>query len=173
MTLLHGTVLPSSIEFVSIDLTPTGGQIHRFVNSVDPVTGSEIMPAGKPFNYLGQQWIPIPFDAGGFVSGSEKVDVKPEIVFPDFEYYFGLLLEANDDGVGARIVHHLAFLDQVRGNLPPQKTNKFLLYAWTAVSGVKLVLELATFIDYNTEGTFPGIAMTRQDYPGLNSGLLR
>lgn len=173
MTNLHGTTLPSSLEFVSIDLTPTGGQIHRFVNSVDPLTGSEIMPASKPFNYLNQLWIPIPFDAGGFVAGGEKVDIRPEIVFPDFEFFFGLLLEANEDGVGAQIIHHLAFLDQVRGNLPPQKTNKFILYAWTAVGGVKLVLELATMFDYNQEGTFPGIAMVRQDFPGLNSGLQR
>ncbi|MNS63725.1 hypothetical protein D3C72_968280 [compost metagenome] len=122
---------------------------------------------------MGEEWTRWPFSAGGFMRGSDNSDIKPQIEFPDIDFFFGAILEANQDGVGAPVTRHVITGEQLDNDYPPLTTDRYVLFSWGGIAGVKLVIELATIIDYNPDGQFPGIAMTRRAYPGLGSGLQR
>ena len=173
MSNLFGTTIRGVCELITIDLTSTGGDEYNFINTMNPLNGSELIPGSSTFEYRGKTYTSYPFQTGGMTRGSEKADVKPQLEFPDTDFYFGAILEANDDGIGAPITRHLVLLEHLEDQLPPVSTDKYVLYSWGGQAGVRLVIELATMVDYNPEGQFPGITMTRQGYPGLGSGLLR
>lgn len=157
------------IEFVSIDLTPFGDQMRRFVNST---TYEGALPQNGHVTWQDEQWLAIPFESGGYQRGGDNL-VKPAIQIADYSGALFNTFRELDYANGAEVIKYRAFADDVESDddFASFLTERYVLNRPRKSQGV-LELELATQIDFATI-KFPSHTMQREEYPGLSSALLR
>lgn len=154
------------VEWLLIDLTAFGGQVHRFVNSSTDRTRSEPTPDFfGAVDWQGETWMALPFETASWRRGEKNE--KPKIVLPDYESQFSTELRARDNAPGAPIERY-----QTIGLGMPIGTDRYRLAKVQTVAGFKVTLELANITSVFSSRV-PAFVMMRDDYPGLGSALQR
>lgn len=167
MTNLHGLNVENMFEMVVMDFTAFGGSVHRYCNTT---TYQGASPEFSPVTFQGAEYQPMPFQSGGFARGGENT-VRPSFQIGDRTGALYELLRDYRFAPGAPITRMIVFKADVLANNPyaPKQTERYLLNR-VSKQGVVLDIELATHIDF-AQRKFPGVVMTTEDYPALNSTL--
>ncbi|OJY60925.1 MAG: hypothetical protein BGP16_00870 [Sphingobium sp. 66-54] len=157
------------IQFLSIDMTAFGGQMLRFV---DTSTYATDLPETGHVTFRGFTWLVFAFQTGGLARGGENL-VRPAVQVMDATGELYAQLRVMRFGAGAPVTLYRAFAEDVIANEPssPFFPERYVL-AVPKKQGPRLELELATHLDF-AQRKFPGYMMTRDDFPGLGSALLR
>lgn len=159
------------VELVSIDFTPWGSTVFRAINS-SPFNAASGLPEDATVTWLGNTWQCLPFQTGGFQAGGEN-QVRPQMQVADFTGVLYSTLRSLNFPTGAKVQHYVALAADVLSNNPfgifQQQT-----YVINSIrrQDMALDLELATIFDW-ARSQVPGYMMTREDFPGLGSALLR
>lgn len=164
---LHALDVESLIQLVTIDFSAFGGSIARYS---DTTTYLGATPETSPVVYRGNEYQPLPFQAGGFASGGENM-VRPSFQIGDYSGGIYEMLRDMNFAPGAPVTRMLILKADILSNNPNGiiKTYKYVLNR-VSKKGYVLDLELATHIDFAMR-KFPGVVMTTDDYPALNSTL--
>lgn len=168
---LNKTSFERQIQFLSIDLTPWGGSMERFVDTTTYAATSGL-PEDGSITWNGQTWQALPFQTGGFQAGGEN-QVRPGVQVFDLSGVLYTTLRGYDFAPGAPVMRYLAFGDDVVSNNPYAvfQQEEYVVNSVQRESGV-LNIELATHFDW-AKIQVPGYTMTREDFPGLGSALFR
>lgn len=169
MPQLNGLSFDGLIDFISVDLTPFGDEVRRFVNSSTYLAGS---PELSGVTWQNVYWQPAAFQTGGYQRGGENL-VRPAVSVPDFTGELYVILRSMNLGSGASVLRYRALWEDVRTNVAGAafSQEQYLLYNVARAQNT-LQLELATPVDA-FQNKIPGFKMMREDYPGLNSAILR
>lgn len=168
---LNGTSFDRQIQFLSIDLTEWGGTIQRFVDT-STYASIDGLPENGSVTWNSQSWQALPFQTGGFQSGGEN-QVRPSVQVADFNGTLYVALRGYDFAPGAPVNRYLAFAADVESGNPYAifQQEEYVLNSVQRERGC-LNIELATHFDW-AQMKVPGYTMTREDFPGLGSALLR
>lgn len=164
---LNALNVENLIQLITFDFRPFGGSMQRFT---DTSTYQGSSAALSPITFQGNDYLPLPFQAGGFQSGGENM-VRPSFQVGD---YSGVLYEQLRDmgfAPGAPVTRMMVLKADILANNPYAvfQTHRYVLNR-VSKQGFVLDLELATHIDFAMR-KFPGVVMTTDDYPALNSAL--
>lgn len=168
MTELNTLSYERYIQFLQVDLTAFSLPVYRFVDTTD-FSGS--LPETSTITHQGFSWTCYPFQVGGFQRGGENL-VRPSVQLFDYTGELYATLRTARFGAGAPVTLFRAFADDViAGVNGPFMPERYVMVK-PSKTGATLDLELATHLDFATR-KFPGFIMTREDYPGLGSAILR
>lgn len=164
---LHALDVENLIQLVTIDFSTFGGDIGRYCDTSTYEGGT---PPTSPVIYRGLEYTPLPFQAGGFASGGENM-VRPSFQIGDFSGALYEMLRDMNFAPGAAVTRMLILKADVLADNPNGiiKTYRYVLNR-VSKKGYVVDLELATHIDFAMR-KFPGVVMTTEDYPALNSTL--
>lgn len=164
---LHALNVEGLIQLVTIDFSAFGGSIERYC---DTSTYEGATPETSPITYRGLDYAPLPFQAGGFASGGENM-VRPSFQIGDYSGALYEMLRDMNFAPGAPVTRMLILKEDILTNNVNGiiKTYKYVLNR-VSKKGYVVDLELATHIDFALR-KFPGVVMTTEDYPALNSTL--
>ena len=164
---LHALDVENLIQLVTFDFSAFDGGIGRYCDTSTFEGGS---PETSPVTYRGLEYQPLPFQAGGFASGGENM-VRPSFQIGDYSGALYEMLRDMNFAPGAPVTRMLILKADVLADNPNGiiKTYRYVLNR-VSKKGYVVDLELATHIDFAMR-KFPGVVMTTEDYPALNSTL--
>lgn len=164
---LNALNVENLIQLIVIDFTAFGGSVQRYC---DTSTYQGSSAALSPITFQGNDYLPLPLQTGGFTKGGENM-VRPSMQIGD---YSGVLYEQLRDygfAPGAPMTRMMVLKADIQANNPYAvfSTERYVLNR-VSKQGYVVDLELATQIDFAMR-KFPGVVMTTEDYPALNSAL--
>jgi phage-related protein len=164
---LHAPNIEGLIQLATFDFSAFGGSISRYCDTTTYAGGT---PETSPITYRGLEYTPLPFQTGGFASGGENM-VRPSFQLGDYSGALYEMLREMNFAPGAPVTLMLILKADILANNVNGiiQTYKFVLNR-VSKKGYVLDLELATHLDF-AQRKFPGIVMTTEDYPALNSTL--
>lgn len=156
---LNGLSFERLVTFMSIDLAPFGDEMRRFV---DTSTYAADSPEFGSVTWQGYEWLPVPFQSGGFQRGGENM-VRPSIQIGDFSGGLYALMRQLNFAPGASVMRYKAFAADVESDNPYAafQTEQYVL-ANVAQQALVLQLELATHLDFASR-KIPGFKMLNAD----------
>ena len=165
---LNRLSLERYIQFLAIDMSVLGGDVYRFVDS-----STFTNPTGvETVSFDGFSWTCFPFQIGGYQRGGENL-VRPAIQVFDYTGEMYATMRTKKYGKGSPVTLYRAFADDIAAGIAgsPFPPEQYILYN-VSKQGPTLEIQLATQIDFAAL-KFPGFNMTRFDFPGLGSQLLK
>lgn len=153
-------------EFIKIDMTAVTGDVYRFVNAT---TFSQDDPDLETMDWGGYSWKCLPYETSSWAVGGTEA-ARPRIVLPDVNGLIFVILRQNGGCVGCSVERYKVLGPKPTG-VQPMTFDRYLINTWTG-TGKSVNLDLATHFDL-AKSKLPGFKMTRKDFPGLGSALLR
>lgn len=154
------------VEFIELDLSTVTGDIYRFVNTTNMSLDD---PYLETIDWGGHSWKCLPYETSSWKVGGTEAP-RPRIVLPDVNGLIFVIMRQNGGCLGCPVIRYKVLGPKSTGT-QPYTWDRYLINTWTG-TGKSVNLDLATHFDL-AKSKLPGFKMTRKDFPGLGSALVR
>lgn len=164
---LNALNVENLIQLVTFDFTAFGDSIRRYT---DTSTYEGAAEQFSPVRFQNNDYLPLPFQSGGFQRGGENM-VRPSFQIGDYSGALYEILRDMSFAPGAPVTRMMILKEDILSGNPNAvfQTERYVLNR-VSKNGFILDMELATHIDFAMR-KFPGVVMTTDDFPALNSSL--
>ena len=160
--------IPVLIELFKVDLSKTNEPgLAGSILYLTPMTNAADISAPQPVSFGGNSYSPFPLQITGIESSSEGAPARPTLAVSNISKYFGGLVFAYNDIIGAEVTYIRTFSTYLNTSseisMPPMR---YQIAKKVSHNKAAISFELRSFND-KERAFMPKRQMLKKDFPGL------